>query len=90
MNELEAIQQVTTILGNLGYVGLLIAIVLAFYRGLVIPFHLVERMLEEAEQRTVKIVAEIRHEIQAAVKQGITEALSEVRRESFARDNKKL
>lgn len=90
MNELEAIQQVTTILGDLGYVGLLIIIVSAFYRGLVIPAHLVERMLEEAEQRTVKIVGEIRHEIQSAVKQGITEAMIEVRKETYAREHKKL
>ncbi len=90
MTELETIQAYTEIIGNLGYVGLLIAIVVAFYKGWVIPSHLVEKMLQEAEQRTVKIVNEIRQEIAAAVKLGITEALIEIRRENYQRENKKL
>jgi hypothetical protein len=75
MDEIAALAQVLDIAGNLSVVGLLLTSVWAFSTGRIVPKSVMDRMLEEASNRTNKVVRELiatmKAEIYHAVRDGV-------------------
>lgn len=74
--EMEQITLLLDIIKSGGVVTLLVIVGWAFYSGKVVPRSVVEAMLDEADNRTVKMVKELRADIRAAVRDGVMDALS--------------
>lgn len=74
--EIEQIKLFLDIIQSGGAVTALAIISWAFYTGKVVPRNVVETMLDEADSRTMKLVRELRDDIRAAVRDGVTDALS--------------
>lgn len=74
--EIEQIKLLLDIIKSGGAVAALTIISWAFYTGKVVPRNVVETMLDEADSRTMKLVRELRDDIRAAVRDGVTDALS--------------
>ena len=69
----------STLVFDLINAGALVFIVVALIAGWVVPSKAVDRMLEEAENRTTKVANEIKDGIERAVSRGIQAGITEVR-----------
>lgn len=61
-----------------GVVAVLLYLVFSFMSGKIVPATVVEKLLSEAENRTLKMAEELRNSIKEAVKQGYLEAREEL------------
>lgn len=74
--EIEQVKLFLGIIESGGVIVLLVLVGWAFYTGKVVPRNVVQAMLDEADNRTVKMVRELRADIRAAVRDGVMDALN--------------